>query len=325
MGNLLYEEEACLGTMSGNPGQFRDFNKSANDLLTKVFPKKTGQNTWGIELELNPTKGNKFGAKIVNAGGVSTGEVSTEFALTDFGVKSKILFKTDKPTLEASWQVSDKIPVDGLSAKLHFDASSSSQTAGVSFAYEHKFVTLNARAYIPVSVRILDFAQNVADQDTKFDLDTVFAHSDYKFVIGGQAKVSLPSNGDRQLDEATVTVGYRDGKLFAPSLSFKQQGEKADRSVSAVFTSQPGDTQYVGQVDYELGSKKTVVTAGLQYPLDDGAVVKAKINSEKVVGLGYSKQISSSTKLDFGTLFQLNSDKNISIDAGFSLNLKFTQ
>merc|ERR1739848_773858 len=155
MGNLLYEEEACLGTMSGNPGQFRDFNKSANDLLTKVFPKKTGQNTWGIELELNPTKGNKFGAKIVNAGGVSTGEVSTEFALTDFGVKSKILFKTDKPTLEASWQVSDKIPVDGLSAKLHFDASSSSQTAVVSFAYEHKFVTLNARAYIPVSVRIL--------------------------------------------------------------------------------------------------------------------------------------------------------------------------
>merc|ERR1712000_346700 len=177
--------------------------------------------------------------------------------------------------------------------------------------YEHKFVTLNARAYIPVSVCILDFAQNVADQDTKFDLDTVFAHSDYKLVIGGQAKVSLPSNGDRQLDEATVTVGYRDGKLFAPSLSFKQQGEKADRSVSAVFTSQPGDTQYVGQVDYELGSKK--------------AVVKAKINSEKVVGLGYSKQISSSTKLDFGTLFQLNSDKNISIDAGFSLNLKFTQ
>ena len=45
----------------------------------------------------------------------------------------------------------------------------------------------------------------------------------------------------------------------------------------------------------------------------------------QVVGLGYSKQISSSTKLDFGTLFQLNSDKNISIDAGFSLNLKFTQ
>ena len=311
--------------MPGYPGQFKDFNKSANDLLFRVFPKKTGQNVWGIELELMPTKNNKFGAKITNAGGVAVGEVSTEFALSDFGVKSKILFRTDKPTLEASWQVSDKIPVDGLSAKLHFDASSDAQTAGVSVAYAHKFLTFNARAYIPVSAQILDFATNVANQDTKFDLDTVFAHSDYKFVIGGSAKVSLPANGDRQLDEAVVSVGYRDGRLFAPSISFSQRGEKADRAVSAVFTSQPGDTQYVGQVDYELGSKKTIVTGGLSYPLIDGAIIKAKLNSEKIIGLGYSKQISASTKLDFGTLFQLNNEKNVSIDAGFQFNLKFTQ
>merc|ERR1712232_1281652 len=261
----------------------------ANDLLDKVFPKKAGQNVWGIEVALVPNRHNKFGSKITSVGGVSQGEVSAEFALADFGVTSKVLFKTDKPTLELSWGVSDKIPVDGLSAKLHF-------------------------------------TNDLSNQNTKLDVDAAFAHSDYKFVIGGSAKVSLPSNGDRQLDEAVVSVGYRDGKLFAPTLSYKQAGPKADRSVTGVFTSQPGDTQYVGQVDYALGSKKTTVTVGLSYPLDDGAIVKAKLNSDKVVGLGYSKQISASTKLDFGTLFQLNEGQDQKVvNAGFNFNLRFTQ
>jgi len=312
--------------MSVNPGQFKDFNKSANDLLDKVFPKKAGQNVWGIEVALVPNRHNKFGSKITSVGGVSQGEVSAEFALADFGVTSKVLFKTDKPTLELSWGVSDKIPVDGLSAKLHFDATNNSQTAGLSLAYVHKFLTFNSRVYIPVSAQVLDFTNDLSNQNTKLDVDAAFAHSDYKFVIGGSAKVSLPSNGDRQLDEAVVSVGYRDGKLFAPTLSYKQAGPKADRSVTGVFTSQPGDTQYVGQVDYALGSKKTTVTVGLSYPLDDGAIVKAKLNSDKVVGLGYSKQISASTKLDFGTLFQLNEGQDQKVvNAGFNFNLRFTQ
>ncbi len=66
----------------------------------------------------------------MNAGGVSTGEVGADVNFSDFGVAFKGLFKTDKPTLEASWKVSDKIPVDGLSAKVHFDATDKSQTAG---------------------------------------------------------------------------------------------------------------------------------------------------------------------------------------------------
>jgi hypothetical protein len=41
--------------------------------------------------------------------------------------------------------------------------------------------------------------------------------------------------------------------------------------------------RYVAQVDYELGSKKTVATVGLSYPLNDGAVLKAKLNSGKLV------------------------------------------
>jgi len=309
-----------------NPGQFKDFNKSANDLLTKVFPKKTGSNTWAIELELAPTKHNKFGGKISNVGGQSTGEISSEVNIEDFGITSKVLFKTDKPTLEASWKVSDKIPVDGLSAKVHFDATNASQTAGLSLNFAHEMLTLNGRVYVPVAVQLLDFATDIANQDTRLDLDMVFKHSDYKFVLGGQAKLSFPSNGERRIDESTVSLGYRDGKLFAPSLTYKQtSGAKESQSVSAVFTSQPGDTQYVGQVDYELGSKKTVATVGLLYPFVDGATVRAKVNSQKEAGLGYSKQISSATKLDFGTLFQLNTEKNVTIDAGFTFNLKFTQ
>jgi hypothetical protein len=314
--------------MSGNPGQYKDFNKTAADLLNKVFPKKTGANTWGIELELRPTANNTFGGKITSVGGVSTGEVSTEFVLPDFGITNKILFRTDRPTLEASWKVSDKIPIDGLSAKVHFDATDKSQTAGVSIAYEHRYATLNARVAVPISVQLLDFAKEISGQDTTAEVDLVVAHPDYKFVAGGQAKVSIPQAGERRLDESQVSLGYRSGKLFGASVSYTQKNDpKAAeaRSVSAVFASQPADTLYVAQVDYAVGSKQTVATIGFSYPLNDGAVVKAKVNSQKQVGLAYSKQITAASKLDFGSLFQINTDKAVSVDAAFSANVRFTQ
>ncbi len=84
---------------TGNPGQYKDFNKTAADLLQKVFPKKTGANTWGLELELHPTRQTAFGGKVTSVGGVSTGEVFGEFVLPDFGITNKILFRTDKVTL----------------------------------------------------------------------------------------------------------------------------------------------------------------------------------------------------------------------------------
>jgi len=315
--------------MRGNPGQFKDFNKAAADLLTKVFPKKTGANTWGIELELKPTKYQTFTSKITNTAGVSVGEASSEVNFSDFGITFKGLFRTDKPTLEASWKVSDKIPVDGLSAKVHFDATSSSQTAGLSVAYEHKWLTLNSRVYVPVSAQLLDFAREIGPQDTLIDVDLVLRHPDYKFVLGGSTKASFPTQGERRLDESVVSLGYRDGKLFAPSITYAQRAAAADRketrTVSAVVVSQPAETQYVAQVDYELGSKKTVATVGFSYPLNDGAILKAKLNSDKEAGLGYTKQVSASTKLDFGTLFRINADKAVSVDAAFAFNLKFTQ
>ncbi len=153
-----------------------------------------------------------------------------------------MLFRTDKPTLEVSFKVDDKIPVDGLSAKLHFDATDKSQTAGVSIAYEHKYATFNARVAVPISVQLLDFAKDIANQDTKADLDLVFAHPDYKFVAGGQTKLSFTSAGERRIDESQISLGYRDGKLFAPSITYTQKQEpkavEPSRSVSAVFVSQ---------------------------------------------------------------------------------------
>jgi len=314
--------------MSGNPGQFKDFNKTANELLTKVFPKKTGQNTWGFELDLKPTRYQSLTAKVVNVGGVSTGEISEEIRFADFGVTFKGLFRTDKPTLEASWKVSDKIPVDGLSAKLHFDASDKSQTTGLSLAYEHQWATFNTRVYVPVSTPILDFAKDIANQDTRLDVDTVLRHPDYKFVLGAAAKVSFPQAGERRVDEANVSLGYREGKLFVPSVTYSQKavdGKEDERAVALLVSSAPSDTEYVAQVDYDMGSKKSVATIGMSYPLSDGAVIKAKLNSSKQAGVGYSNQISSSTKMDFGTLFHVNTEKNVAIDASFAFNLKFTQ
>lgn len=76
---------------------------------------------------------------------------------------------------------------------MHFDATDKSQTAGVSVAYEHKYATFNARVYVPISVQLLDFAKDIANQDTRADLDLVFKHPDYKFVAGAQTKVTCCS------------------------------------------------------------------------------------------------------------------------------------
>jgi hypothetical protein len=313
--------------MSGNPGQFKDFNKTANDLLTKVFPKKTGATSWGFELDVKPTKYASVTAKIVNAGDVSTAEVGSEVNLSDFGITFKGLFRTDKPTLEASWKVSDKLGVDGLSAKLHFDAADVTQTAGVSIAYAHQWATTNARVYIPVAAQILDFSKPGA-QDTKLDADFVFRHPDFKFVLGSNGKFSFASGGDRKVDEAVVSLGWRDGKALSATASYnqkRQEGKEDARSVTALVATQPGDTQYVGQVDYELGSKKTTGTLGLSYPLADGATFKAKANTNKEIGIGYSNKISSGAVVDFGSLFKVNTKEKLAVDSGFAFNLKYTQ
>lgn len=125
-----------------------------------------------------------------------------------------------------------------------------------------------------------------------------------------------------------MSLGYRDGKLFNPTVTYSQaaqEGKEDARNVTVSALSQPGDTQYVAQVNYELGSNKTSATLGLQYPLADGALLKAKLDTSKTAGIGYSNQVSASTKLDFGTLFHVNTEKNVSVDSAFAFNVKFVQ
>ncbi len=173
----------------------------------------------------------------------------------------------------------------------------------VSVAFEHLWSTFNARVFVPISTPVVDFAKDISKQDVKFETDLVVRHPDYPFLVGAQAKISFPTGADRRIDEAAVSVGYRDGKRFAPTVNYTQkavEGKEDARALALVVATQPADTQYVAQVDYELGTKKTVATVGLSYPLNDGAIIKAKINTNKEAGIGYSNQISASTKLDFG-------------------------
>jgi len=316
--------------MSGKPGQFKDFNKTAKDLLTKVFPSKTGVHTWGLEFELKPKAGTTFTSKITNVAGVSTGETSAEVDLKDFGVVFKGLFKTDKPTLELSWKVDDKIPVVGLSAKVHFDASADAQTAGVSIGYVHNYANVNARVFVPVAYQILDFtkSEKITKQDTRLEADAVVHIPNQPIVLGASGKFSFPQTGDKRVDEAQVSLGYRDTKAFSPSITYVQKAVEFNpdsRAVSVAITSQPADTTYVAQVDYVLGGKGVVATLGYEYPLEDGARIKAKLNTDKQAGLSYSSKIGHSATLDFGTLLQLDTEKNLAVNSAFSFGLKFTQ
>lgn len=222
--------------------------------------------------------------------------------------------------------MSDKIPIDGLSTKVHFDATDKSQTAGVSLGYEHKYAMVNARVAVPISVQLLDFTKEISGQDTTVELDVAVAHPDYKFAAGGSTKVYFPQAGEHRVGESQVSLGYHEGKLFDVSVIYTQSDPRTEaRSISAAFVSQPAEILYAGQLDYAMGSKETVATIGFSFPLSDGAVVKAKLNSQKQVGLAYSKQLASASKLDFGTLFQINTDEAVAVDAAFSINLCFSQ
>jgi hypothetical protein len=49
-----------------------------------------------------------------------------------------------------------------------------------------------------------------------------------------------------RIDEAAVSLGYREGKLFAPSVNYTQnanEGKEDTRAVSVIVASQPADTQ----------------------------------------------------------------------------------
>mmetsp|Transcript_116520 Transcript_116520/g.163836 ORF Transcript_116520/g.163836 Transcript_116520/m.163836 type:complete len:320 (+) Transcript_116520:18-977(+) len=317
-----------------NPGQFRDFNKSANDLLTKVFPKKAGANSFGFEYDLKPTNYYQAGFKVNSSAGKSTGEASSEVVFEDFGVTFKSVFKTADPSLEASWKVSDKIPVDGLSAKLCFDASDKSQYAGLSVAFAHEYFTLNGKVQVGVPSALVDFVSEEAikAQDTKLDLDFVASHPDYNVFVGGLVKAAFPQEGEQKIKEGQASLGWRDAELntvanYTQSTKKNDKGvETESRKVNCSVRVKPAETTYVGNVEYNLDNQGVVATLALEYPLNDGAVVKAKVSTEQQVGFAYTNKISDSATVSFGTLMAIkSSDKGTDVDSGFSFTLKFRQ
>merc|ERR1712232_1523014 len=110
-------------------------------------------------------------------------------------------------------------------------------------------------------------------------------------------------------DEAKVSLGWRDGGLNT-SLNYAQKSSdgKDSRSVACTLYAKPSESAYVANVDYDLDNKSTVGTVGFDYALNDGAVLKYKLDTNKNVGIAYSNKISNFTNLDFGALLAINTD-----------------
>eukprot|EP00173_Palmaria_palmata_P004992 Plantae.Rhodophyta-Palmaria_palmata.ctg7972.p1 GENE.Plantae.Rhodophyta-Palmaria_palmata.ctg7972~~Plantae.Rhodophyta-Palmaria_palmata.ctg7972.p1 ORF type:complete len:320 (-),score=47.81 Plantae.Rhodophyta-Palmaria_palmata.ctg7972:35-994(-) len=316
------------------PPQFRDINKAANDLLTKVYPKTIGENSWGFEYELRPSSYVRSLAKIVNKGGVAAGTVESDIAFDDFGFTLNTKFGTVNPNLDLAVKLQNQ-HIEGATAKLHFNAQGgvkSSQTAGASVQYKHEGLVFNARVYAPVSKSLLNFVDEgaLSDQDTKLDVNFVASHPDYRFFLGGATNISFATSkpgAERNIDNAQVSLGYRDGDLKS-ALSYKLSNKDGKESRTAGFSvyTRPGETAYVADVDYDLEDKKAVLTVGAQYPLSDGAQVKAKLDTNKNIGLAYINGFSRGTELQFGTLLSVDtSGDDIAIGSSFNFNLKFRQ
>lgn len=318
-----------------NPGQYKDFNKQAGDLLSKIFPKKTGSNTWGFEYELKPTNFIKTTAKLSNNGGNTGGEVSNEVTFDDFGFTLKDTFKTSDPSLDVEVKIDKELPVDGLSAKLYLNAQGgdkSSQTGGVSVGYVREQLTFNTRVYLPITKSFLNFVQEdkLAEQDTRVDVDFVARHPDYKVFVGGQTKLSFATSkpgAERNIDSAQIKLGYRDGDIngHVGYTTTSKDGKDEQIACFQVYT-KPGETAYVADVDYNLTKKEASLQVGAEYPLNDGAVLKVKAGTDRNIGVAYKNKFSKGTELQFGSLFNVdNSGDSTQLTSAFNFNLKFTQ
>jgi len=259
------------------PPVYRDLGKDANNVFSKGYH-------FGV-LKLNVTTKTDSGVQF-NCGGVSNqdtgkvfGTLETKYKIKEYGLTFAEKWNTDN-TLGTDINIADKL-LKGLTLgySCTFSPQTGSKSGVIDYTYTHENVAMTGN----------------------FDL-------------------SLASG---PMINATTVVGYQ-GWLAGYHVGFDSQRSKITKnnfalgfnaSDFALHTSVENGRDFNGSIYHKIkpglegaislgwNSSNNVTQFGLasQYKLDDDASIRAKVNSQLQIGLGYQQRLREGVTLNLST------------------------
>lgn len=259
------------------PPSFSDLGKQARD----IFGKGYHFGLWKLDCKTKTASGIEF-----NSGGQSNqetgkvfGSLETKYKVNDYGLTLTEKWNTDN-SLFTEVAVQDKL-LEGL--KLAFEGSFAPQSGNKSgkfkVAYGHENVKIDSDVNVDLNgplinaSAVLGYEGWLAGYQTAFDTQNVKLTTN-NFALGYTTK------------DFVLHTAVNDGQEFSGSI-FQKCSDKIDVGIQLSWTSGTNNTKF------GLGGK---------YQLDRDAALRAKVNNNCQVGLGYQQKLRDGITLTLSTL-----------------------
>merc|ERR1712062_633838 len=254
---------------------YGDLGKQASD----VFGKGYHFGLLKLEVKTKTDTGVEFtsgGSSNIDSGKVA-GNLETKYKVKDLGMTLTEKWSTDN-TLNTTVDIADKL-LPGLKVTLDtaFSPSTGSKSGKLKTEYKHEAATVTADMDLALSAinasAVVGQKGWLAGYQTCFDL-TKSAVTKSNFGLGYSTS------------DMVLHTSLTNGSDFGGSV-FQKLSPKLETGVTLGWSSANSNTKF---------------GIGAKYVLDDGAVVRAKINNSSEIGLGYQQRLRDGVTVTVSTL-----------------------
>jgi len=265
---------------------YKDFNAKLKDFLSKEYLEKTK-----AEAKLHPTKNLTSTISMTrNADGSLVGVFSPKLVLPNESEVSGEFSSDPEKRVKGSLALCPGSYFPGLKVLLDYDYCA---PFSAGFELKEKFFTLTTTFKLATS------------------LSAAVTAGHKGFVVGGKAEVGVPTStkessefsSNRELRDAELQLGYgrgfweatayvqKKGKVFGGSYYHELPSKKLIVGVDGSFDTSKKD---------EESSPK--IEVGVSYTPDANTTLKAKINTDCILGLSFNHKLSQYARLTLSAL-----------------------
>jgi len=257
------------------PPKFGDLGKQAND----VFSKGYHFGLLKLEVKTKTDTGVEFttgGSSVLDTGKVS-GNLETKYQVKELGMTLTEKWTTDN-NLNTTVDVVDKL-VPGLKVSLDtkFAPGTGAKSGSLKTEYKHDAAMVTADVDLGFSAlnatAVMGHNGWLAGYQTCFDISKS-SITKSNFGVGYSAK------------DFVLHTSLTNGTDFGGSV-FQKLSPKLETGVTLGWSS---------------ASSATKFGIGAKYALEDGAVVRAKVNNNSEIGLGYQQKLRDGVTVTLSTL-----------------------
>ncbi|XP_072157470.1 voltage-dependent anion-selective channel isoform X1 [Bemisia tabaci] len=257
------------------PPLYGDLGKQARDIFSKGYHFDLIK----LDIKTKTPTGVEFatgGTSQIESGKVF-GTIESKYKFKDYGLLFSEKWNTNN-VLSTELSLTDFFPGTKISADCSFAPQTSEKSARVKSQFVNQLVAINAEAEFKAPLPLVSLA-------------AVLGHKGW--LCGYHLKFDTKSN---KLKSNKLSLGYsakdfhvqsqiNDGKEFGSSI-YQKVSPKLEIGVDLAWFTENNDTK--------LG-------IGLKYNLENNAALKAKVDNQSRIGLGYSQTISPGVTIYLST------------------------